>query len=183
MWSVEKKLKTLYRSSFVEQITRDISKLVSKKTDVPFSIEQLDDIHDMLKNRLELIFIFKRHPESYELLLNGDKLPKEVNEELQVFLTGNKNGIKAYSYLRGIRLKGGNKAGKYSDIGNYYKEVDEKLKTFQDYHRKISENLEEYINELNEKKRKRNEAKRNTKKYKDFSLEDLHRSLEEMGIE
>ena len=94
MWSVEKKLEILYRSSFAEQITRDISKLVSKKTDIPFSIEQLDDIHDMLKNRLELISLFKRYPESYELLLNGDSLPKEVNEELQVFLNDNKHVYK-----------------------------------------------------------------------------------------
>ena len=183
MWSVEKKLEILYRSSFAEQITRDISKLVSKKTDIPFSIEQLDDIHDMLKNRLELISLFKRYPESYELLLNGDSLPKEVNEELQVFLNDNKHGVKAYSYLRGMRLNESKKIDKYSDLDSYYHEVIEKFNTFKDYYNKILENSVEYNNVLKEKRKKRNEAKRNSKKYKDFSLEDLQRSLEELGIE
>lgn len=183
MWSVEKKLEILYRSSFAEQITGNISKLVSKKTDIPFSIKQLDDIHDMLKNRLELILIFKRYPESYELLLNGDSLPKEVNEELQVFLTGNKHGVKAYSYLRGIRLNESKKIDKYSDIDSYYHEVVEKINTFKNYYNKILENLVEYNHVLEEKRKKLNEAKRNSRKYKDFSLEDLHHSLEEIGIE
>lgn len=183
MWSVEKKLEILYRSSFAEQITRDISKLVSRKTEIPFSIEQLNDIHDVLKNRLELISIFKRYPESYELLLNGDKLPKEVNQELQVFLSGNKNGIKAYNHLIGIRRKVHKNPYKYYDIGRYYNEVNEKFNTFQEYYNKILEKFEEYNNVLNEKKKERNEAKRNSKKYKDFSLENLQSSLEELGIE
>lgn len=41
-----------------------------------------------------------------------------------------------YSYLRGIRLKGDKNTYKYSDIDSYYNEVNEKMNTFQDYHKK-----------------------------------------------
>ena len=56
------------------------------------------------------------------------------------------------------------------------------MKIMNDFN-KILENSVEYNNVLKEKRKKRNEAKRNSKKYKDFSLEDLQRSLEELSIE
>jgi len=194
MWSSQKKLKILYRSAFdIERITNRISNIVSKRTDIPFSIEKLHNFHDLLKQRLRLLVIFRKYPDSYNSVLNGTDLPKEMNEELQVYLKDNENGIKEYRFLRGIR-KRKSTPQRFKDLEKYYNETLTSFKLFEkDYHF-ILDNLELYNHILHEKKTnkmrqervKRHSSKKSDKvsgNEEDGEIESLQRTLEELGIE
>lgn len=197
MWSSQKKLKILYRSAFdIEKITNRISNIVSKRTDIPFSIEKLHNFHDLLKQRLHLLVIFRKYPDSYNSVLNGTNLPQEINEELRVYLKDNENGIKEYRFLREIRKKK-YIPQRFKDLEKYYNETLKSFKLFEkDYHF-ILDNLEIYNNILHEKEtnktrqeqvkrhylKKSNKVKGNEDDEDDREIENLQHSLEKLGIE
>tara|TARA_B100001989_G_C24550849_1_gene474555 strand:- start:385 stop:954 length:570 start_codon:yes stop_codon:yes gene_type:complete len=188
MWLAKQKLEILYRSSFdVEKITNRISKIVSKRTDLPFSIQSLNNLHDLLKKRLEILLIFKKYPESYDSVLNGTELPKEMNEELHVYLKGNENGIKEYNFLRGIRKRSSH-LQRFENLDEYYNKTLENFKSFKRDYEFILENLETYNNILKEKKSRKLRQERHKRRSlqssdKEGEIEDLQRTLEEMDIQ
>jgi hypothetical protein len=184
MWLAKKKLEILYRSSFdVERITTRISELVSKRTDLPFTVESLRNFNDLFEKRLEILSIIRKYPGSYDSLLNGADLPKEMNQELHVYLQGNKNGIKEYNFLRGIRKKN-IQLRKLKDIDKYYDETLEKFKKFKEYYNLILKNLEMYKTISKEKKSRKLKQEKNRRDFskESYEIEDLQRDLEEMGI-
>ena len=188
MWSAKQKLDILYRSSFdVEKITNRISKIVSKRTDLPFTIEKLNNFHDMLKKRLEVLLILKKYPESYESVLNGTNIPKEMNEELSEYLRDNKNGINEYNFLRGIRKRSGH-LQRFENLDEYYNKTLEDFKSFEKHYKFILENLDTYNNILKEKKSRKQRQDKTRRLYsknsgdEESEVENLQLALEEIGL-
>ena len=165
MWQSNIYLNYLYRASvdndynfqrFVETGTNKISKIMHKRTDLPFTLEKLEEYHSVLLKRLELLIILSRFSEEYDNFLDGKQLSESIRKELDRHIID--SGPNEYSFLYGIRKK--KSTQKFDNLDGYISSVKNDLRIFERYYSMFVKDKNLYEEILKEKKKNKNRQKR-----------------------
>ena len=172
MWLAEYRMNIIYRSVSETSYQIEMGRLTKKikgvseiKTDIIYSIKQLEHISSLLHSRFNFSLIPKKYKEEYDSFLDGGNLSDGLRERINNFLAQYpKYGTKVYSFLYG-RRKRKLDVHKFLDLDVYHQKLKYNVEIFNEcmsiIHMDIDRYMELYTSKLDSKKRQKNLAKKN----------------------